>query len=377
MKLKKTVIFLAITVLMLSATVLAVSAVGNIQSSLNATTTKKKPQPPPTPVEWNKADLPQILPWWNDVIDVEKQSNTGVGSVVVIIDTGLVSNWRDYFPEENILTDYCRSYTQELGKDKVAYDADTEGHGTAVTGTIIGYRLDSDTDYWVNGVAEDAKIVMLRCLYWIGGSRKNAVTATEMLDNWATCINYARNLHSSDLSGYNMVISMSLGYEETNANLGAAIDAAEAEGIIVCTSAGNEGPASDTTAYPANYADVTSVGACGVVGLTEAYGLAGIMTDIPEEDFSDVFLSEFSSRGKVDVCSIGQNTIMPYYGGYYYISGTSFSCPQTSAVFALMFEAFGSMTVAWMEGHLQSTAVDLGYLITEQGAGFIQADAAT
>ncbi|MFW9923647.1 MAG: S8 family serine peptidase [Candidatus Thorarchaeota archaeon] len=373
----KTLLFISLTFVMISASVIAVAA-NSMQMSFMASSTVRKPTPDPDPITpWNKNDLTPILPWWNDVIDVEKQSYTGAGSVVVIIDTGLVAEWQNYFPAENILTDYCRSYTQELGKDKVAWNADTEGHGTAVTGTIIGYRLDSGDGYWVNGVAENAKIVMLRCLYWIGGTRKSTVTPTEMLDNWATCINYARSLHAGALSNYDMVISMSLGYTETNTNLNTAIDGAEAEGIVVCTSAGNEGPGADTTAYPANLADVTSVAACGYVGLTDAYGLAGIGTDIPENDFSGVFLSEFSSRGKVDVAAIGQNTVLPYYGGYYYMSGTSFSCPQTSGVYALMFEAFGGMSVAWLEGHLQATAIDLGYTIYEQGAGFIQADGAT
>jgi subtilisin family serine protease len=336
----------------------------------------KPPKPPPEP-SWTKDQLTHKLPWWNDVIDVEKQSYTGAGTVVVVIDTGLVSNWADYFPAENILTEYCRSYTKMLKKDRVDWNKDTEGHGTAVTGTIIGYRLDSGDGYWIQGVSEDAKIVMLRCLYWIGGSGKSAVTESEMLNNWAECINYARDLHSGTLSSYDMIVSMSLGYDNTNANLNAAIAGAEGEGIVVCTSAGNDGPSPNTTAYPANLAETTSVAACGYVGLTEAYGLEGIWTDIPENDFSDVFISDFSSRGKVDVAAIGENLVLPYYGGYYYISGTSFSCPQTSGVFALMFEVYGSMSVAWLENHLQSTAVDLGYDATVQGAGFVQADAAT
>ncbi|MBN1330254.1 MAG: S8 family serine peptidase [Candidatus Heimdallarchaeota archaeon] len=375
MKLNKKILFFTITIVLMSSTIIAF--VDNSMVLMTQASTTKKPNPPPTPIEWSKANLPHVLPWWNDIIDVEKQPYTGAGTVVVVIDTGLVSNWQNYFPQENILTEYSKSYTQLLGKDSVAWNADTEGHGTAVTGTIIGYRLDSDTDYWVKGVAEDAKIVMLRCLYWIGGTRKSQVTPTEMLNNWAECINYARSLHAGALSNLNMIISMSLGYEETNALLDAAIDGAEAEGIVISTSAGNAGPGADTTAYPANIADVTSVAACGYVGLTGAYGLAGIGTDLPEENFANVFLSEFSSRGKVDVAAIGENLVLPYYGGYYYISGTSFSCPQTSGVFALMFEAHGSMSVAWLENHLRDTAIDLGYTIYEQGAGFIQADAAT
>jgi subtilisin len=325
---------------------------------------------------WTKSQLTAKLPWWNDVIDVEQQSFTGAGTVVVVIDTGLVSNYLDYFPAGNILTAYCKSYTKSLGKDRVDWNKDTEGHGTAVTGTIIGYRLDSTTDYWIRGVAEDAKIVMLRCLYWIGGIGKAAVTESAMLNNWADCINYARSLHSGALASYKMVISMSLGYTSGNANLEAAIAGAEAEGIVLSASAGNEGPSLNTTGYPANYAKATSVAACGYTGLTGQYGLAGIWTDIPENDFSGVFVSEFSSRGKVDIAGIGENLILPYYGGYYYISGTSFSCPQMSGVYALMFQSLGALSVAQLEARLQSTAVSLGEPSTAQGAGFVQADAA-
>ena len=204
---------------------------------------------------WSKDNLVHKLPWWNDVIDVEKAAYTGTGSVVVVLDTGLVSDWLEYFPEQNIMTEYCRSYTKELGKDNVEWNQDTEGHGTAVTATVIGYRLATATDeYWISGVAEDTKIVMLRVLYWIGGlgppSRR--VTETELLNNWGDAIDYARSLKSGPLSGYNMIVSMSLGYENTNSKLNDAVANAENEGIVVCTSAGNDGPASDTTGYPAN-----------------------------------------------------------------------------------------------------------------------------
>jgi hypothetical protein len=322
---------------------------------------------------WDKATLPQIMPWWNDVIDVDQTSQTGAGTVVVIVDTGLVNNWRDFFPEENILTEYCKSYTQDLGLDNVAYDEDTEGHGTSCTATIIGYRLTVGTESWIMGVAEDAKIIMLRSVYWIGGG----VTETTMLNNWADCIDYARSLKAGPLSGYNMIVSMSLGYDNTNTALNNAVANAENAGIVVSTSAGNDGPSADTTAYPANLADCTSVAAAGYTGLTDAYGVDGIAFDTPENDFSNVFVSDFSSRGKVDVTGIGENTVLPGYDGYYYMSGTSFSCPQTAGVYALMFDSFGAMSVAWLEGHLQDTCVDLGYDVTVQGAGFIQADGAT
>jgi subtilisin len=358
--------------------------IGTAAVSVNATTASFATMGKPsggggtTTPTWTKASLTPMLPWWNDVIDVDQQAYTGAGTVVVIIDTGMVSSYLNYFPAENILTTYCKSYTKDLGKDRVAWNKDTEGHGTAVTGTIIGYRLDtSTTDYWVKGVSEDAKIVMIRCLYWIGGSGKTYVSESEMLTNWANAIDYARSLKAGALSSYKMIISMSLGYTSTNTALTNAISNAEAAGIVVCASAGNEGPSPNTTGYPASLDKVTSVAAAGYEGLTGTYGLAGIGTNIPENDFSGVFVSEFSSRGKVDVTGIGENLILPYYGGYYYISGTSFSCPQTSGVFALMFQAHGSQTVAWLESKLKSSAVNLGYDSLTQGSGFIQADGAT
>ncbi len=320
---------------------------------------------------------PTNMPWWNDLIDAEVAHTngiTGTGSVVVIIDTGLGANWVDLFPQENILTDYCWSQTKDYGIDNVDWNQDTEGHGTACTATVIGYWLDL-TDQYVQGVAPDAKIVMIRTIYWIGGG----VTSDEMLNAWANAINYARNLHSGALSSYNMVISMSLGYDYTNANLGSAIDNAEAEGIVLATSAGNDGHDTSTTGYPAEYQDTTSVAAAGWSSLTGAYGVDGIFTDIAEGDFSELVIADFSSGGKVDVTGIGWNLVLPQTDGYYYISGTSFSGPQTAGVYALMFDAWGSQTVQWLETKLMNTCYWNSAYMTSfvWGAGFIQADAAT
>jgi subtilisin len=329
---------------------------------------------------------PSNMPWWNDLIDAEvahANGITGSGSVVVIIDTGLGSNWVDLFPQENILTEYCWSQTKALGKDNLDWDQDDEGHGTACTATVIGYWLDltDGTHKYVEGVAPDAKIVMIRTIYWIGGlgppSRR--FTETDMLNAWADAIYYARDLHNGALSSYDMVISMSLGYENTNSYLGGAINAAEADGIVVATSAGNDGHTSDTTGYPAEYADTTSVAAAGWSSLTGTYGIDGIFTDIAEGDFSELVIADFSSGGKVDVTGIGWNLVLPQLDGYYYISGTSFSCPQTAGVYALMFQAHGSQSVQWLESTLQNTCYwNSGYMTSfVWGAGFIQADAAT
>jgi hypothetical protein len=324
---------------------------------------------------------PVYMPWWNDLIDAEvahANGITGKNTVVVILDTGFGSNYVDLFPSENILTQYCHSYTKELRKDRVEWNADTEGHGTAVTGTIIGYDLNGD---FVQGVAPDAKIVMFRVIYWVGGFGPKAVTYEDMINNWATAIDDAVALHNGALSGMNMVISMSLGYHydsPANAVLEAAINDATAQGVIVSTSAGNEGPDPDTTGLPANFAASVSVAAAGWDTLTGAYGIEGIYYDIPEGDFSGLILADFSSRGIVDITGVGYNMVLPQIDGYYYMSGTSFSCPQLSGVFCLMFEAWGSQSVSWMIDKVQNTAYwGSGMFADGWGAGFVQADAAT
>ena len=37
--------------------------------------------------------------WDSDMINVEAVSETGAGVYVAVLDTGLVPNWKDYFPE--------------------------------------------------------------------------------------------------------------------------------------------------------------------------------------------------------------------------------------------------------------------------------------
>lgn len=130
---------------------------------------------------------------------------TGKDTVVVILDTGLGSGWANMFPATNILDQYSYSYTKTLGKDRVDWNKDTEGHGTSTTATVIGCKLNDD---YIEGVAPDAQIVMYRVLYWIGGRGKTSVTETELINNWGDALYRALDLHATDLSNKNMVISM-------------------------------------------------------------------------------------------------------------------------------------------------------------------------
>ena len=329
-------------------------------------------------------------PWWSDVIDAEVAHSHGCyggNSVVVILDTGLSSAYSTLFPSGSINTQYSRSYTQIGGYDNVAWNGDnTEGHGTSTTSTVLGYYVPSSwgfTNNYVMGAAPNAEVIMLRVVYWVG----SGVTYANMISNWVDAINYARDLHNNNaaFSSRGMVISMSLGYDpatapsSSNTALENALTAARNDGIAVSVSAGNDGPNPNTTGNPANFAASTSVAAAGWSSLTGSYGVSGIITDIPENDFSGLTIADFSSRGKVEVTGIGWNLVLPSYdGSYYYISGTSFSCPQISSIYAVMFGFYGGTTSPdFLETTLMNSAYNSGSMSsTTWGAGFAQLDAA-
>ncbi|MCY3414172.1 MAG: S8 family serine peptidase [Candidatus Heimdallarchaeota archaeon] len=363
-----------------SVTAEAFDAAGNSASDTNSYTVDNGGTPPPT----GCGETPRVtgsMPFWNDAIDVEKAHAAGCyggDAVVVILDTGLSSQYTNLFPSGAINTQYSRSFTKSGGFDSVEWNGDnTEGHGTSVTATVLGYYVPSTwgmTNNYVMGVAPNAEIVMGRVVYWIG----SGVTETQMLNNWAEAINYYVNLNNQGAFGNKgMIISMSLGYSATNTALSNAVANAENSGVVISTSAGNDGPSASTTGYPANLADAVSVAAAGWSGYTGSYGVAGIIGDIPEDNFSGLTIADFSSRGKVDITGMGWQLALPTYdASYMYISGTSFSCPQVSGVFALMFSMYGhTASVSFLLSTMQSGAHYMSPSTT-WGAGFVQADGA-
>src|ERR687898_2925487 len=60
--------------------------------------------------------------WDSDLINVDAVSQTGHGVYVAVLDTGMVPNWRDYFPEarvaENLGTGFEQPITFKFGGEK-------------------------------------------------------------------------------------------------------------------------------------------------------------------------------------------------------------------------------------------------------------------
>lgn len=281
-----------------------------------------------------KIVLPLRSTWDADMINSPDTGYTGAGVYVAVLDTGLVPNWRDYFPEDSIATDLGKGFVESVRVDpqtgELVYSGYVEEtswvgsrystHGTHVTSTIIGYNYYAPSDIYggfpslppvfVEGIAPGATIIPVKVLsdYVLPGyaEGKNLVFGTDAAV--AAGIRYATDLK---IQGYSpMVISMSLGGPEPTTVMEDAIDYAIANGVIVVAAAGNAGNAGMD--WPGAYPQVISAGASGwkyewywpgTVAPPPRYRLWWLQdgtygyNDVPEPTpAGDVYITDFSGR---------------------------------------------------------------------------------
>jgi subtilisin family serine protease len=353
-----------------------------------------------------EADLPRyptdVGSWDRDIIDaVDVQESgiigdpdprevpyTGAGVHVALIDTGLIKNWRDFLIAGRVRTDLAKAF---MGGGAVAEDfvppdefnisnptnlweRDTNSHGIATASHIIGFKIGTRV---VDGVAPGAKIIPLK----VFPNGKAFTWSSRIIAAFA----YVTALKESGLSP--MVVSMSIGGGTPGHLERAAIDDAIGAGVVVVTSAGNEGE--QGMGWPAAYPEVISAGA---VGWTQQF-LPGSPA-APNTGFwwnqdvgndpdgsgaseeTQAYVADFSSRAipslglalgtdpqELDVLAPGVWTVAPgSHGpnaGFFFWAGTSFSTPLTAGVAALMLEKNPSLVQGTVESILKSTALPM------------------
>jgi len=300
--------------------------------------------------------------WDSDMINIEAVSETGADVYVAVLDTGLVPNWRDYFPVERIATKLGTGFDQAVtfkartddpcgldttvGKLTQSTWVGSTGstHGTHVASTIIGYFYRSNSDLasgfalppiMVRGIAPEVTIIPVKVLadYQVPAMPKcgDGIPAEKVVfgtsEMVAAGIDYATDLA---IAGYRpMVINMSLGGSELEPVEQAAIDRAIANGVIVVAAAGNEGD--EGMGFPGAYPPVISAGASGwteewlVPGDGPFFRMWWLQSDLlPFSEIAEptpvdkVYVTDFSSRElpgqELDVLAPGSWVRGPFPG---------------------------------------------------------------
>lgn len=286
--------------------------------------------------------------WDADLINSEGLAQTGAGVYVAVLDTGLVPNWKDYFPVERIRADLGTGFFQDV-TFKAHHDtcgagitvgqlhqtgfigSNSSSHGTHVTSTIIGYNYRSNTDaaqgfplpaIYVQGIAPNVSIIPVKVLgdYQVPALPKCGDGIPAQVANFGTDemiaagINYVTGLAKA---GYRpMVINMSLGGDSLAQIEKDAIDNAIANGVVIVAAAGNAGEAGMD--YPGAYAPVISAGAAGWTGewlkptnqqpryrmWWLKYANAPLLPNSGEvadpSSTNDVYVTDFSSRAYIN-----------------------------------------------------------------------------
>jgi|GEM_PF-1834027 serine protease len=259
--------------------------------------------------------------WWVDAVNLPAAWDQTLGSTdvtLVVHDTKIQWTHPD-------LTD---RFTEEKGgsyTDTDPSNVDFQSHGTWVSGCAAAT---TDNGLGVAGTS-DSRLLG----YDLRNRTPLQTQLTDAVENGADVINFSWRTKSFGENDDGELV-----WREPQA-LKEAIQEVAGD-VILVSSAGNDRDKPnlpDTVGYPAKFDEVIAVGATDRQSLTD-----------------------FSSRGAVDVCAPGADVVTTAPGDNYgRVYGTSFASPITAGVVALMLDIDPSLGGEEVETILEETATDI------------------
>lgn len=281
----------------------------------------------------------------------------GTGVVVAVFDAGFDNLGHEALAATKILA----QYDFVNGDLDVANGTDRgEGsHGTNTLSVIGGYR-----EGMLVGPAYGATFLLAKTE---DTTRETPVEE----DHWAAAAEWAEAAGAD-------VISSSLGYLEYDAGFRSltareldgdtavstrAADLAAERGVVVVNSAGNSGfdATRNTLGAPADGHGVVAVGAVDASGARASFSSVGPSAD---------------GRIKPDVAAQGVAVVAAASTsrtGYRLVNGTSFSCPLTAGVAALLLQIHPTRTAAEIRDAMRASASQAGAPDNLLGYGIVDA----
>lgn len=278
---------------------------------------------------------------------------TGKGVVVGMLDTGFHTAHEaiDHIP---VLGTYDFVNGDTFVDNEGGDPAGARNHGTMTLSTVAGNMPGSLVApapgvSVVLGKTEDvSQEVPLEEDFWVAGLEWVESLGADIV---SSSLSYFDWYNFTDLDGNTAVTTI-------------AADLGVGRGLVVVNSAGNARTSTGTLGAPADGFGVLTVGAVTADGLVTYFSSPG---------------PTFDGRIKPEVAALGANNTVAdptNDTGYLQASGTSFSCPLTSGVVALMLERVPQLTPAQVTEALKMTASQWQTPDNDLGWGIVDAWAA-
>ncbi|MBN1466732.1 S8 family peptidase [candidate division KSB1 bacterium] len=283
------------------------------------------------------------------VPDVHSAGITGDGVLVAVLDAGFNLD-NEAFSTIDIVAMHDFINDDDNVDNEPGDAANQNSHGTQVLSVIGGFAPGK-----LIGPAFGASFLLAKTEdvsseteieedYWIAAAEWAEARGADII---TTSLGYYDWYDYSDMNGQTALITI-------------AADIAVKKGIVVVTSAGNEGDNSwRYIGAPADGFDVIAVGAVNSTGT-----IAGFSSRGPTSD----------GRIKPEVVALGVSCTVAYAGGGFgSANGTSFSCPLVAGAAALILSAHPHLTPKQVRQALIQTAAQVTQPDNTYGFGLINA----